>query len=227
MILRYLMSPMPFADKIMYIVFGAAAVLFVLSAHEWAHGMVAYWMGDRTAKNMGRLTLNPLKHLDPMGAVCMLLFGFGWAKPVPIRARNFKKVRLGIILTSAAGPLMNFIIGFIAIFFYYLIVLLWGSTMGNVGENLTLLLSIVASVSIGLGVFNLIPLPPLDGSKIVGELLPMKWRFKYYSIERYSTFIFIGLILALEYFNFISPIIMWLFSLFSGGALSIIFYLFM
>ena len=181
MILRYLISPMPFADKIMYIVFGAASVLFVLSAHEWAHGMVAYWMGDRTAKNMGRLTLNPIKHLDPIGAVCMLLFGFGWAKPVPINPANYKNQKLGVVVVSLAGPLSNLILAFIATF-------IW---IAFSAENyfLVFALQMIISLNLGLAVFNLIPVPPLDGSRIVSVFLKPGARYKYNSIEKYGVIV--------------------------------------
>ena len=95
-------------------------ILIALSAHEAAHGYIAYKLGDRTAFNLGRITLNPFKHLDPIGALCMLVCGYGWAKPVPINARNFKDPRKGMALTALAGPVTNLILGTIGVIFYYL-----------------------------------------------------------------------------------------------------------
>lgn len=204
----------------MLAVFCVVAVIIVITAHEMAHGYMAYFMGDDTAKKNGRLSLNPLNHLDPIGFLTLLVFGFGWAKPVPIRARQFKNVRLGIILTSFAGPLMNFIIAFLSFIGVWAVILFGNGSQPLI--NLSTFLYIMASMSVGLGVFNLIPIPPLDGSKILGELLPMKLRYKYYSIEQYSRYILIGLILLSRWIDFLSPIVAFVESLLNTLALGVL-----
>ncbi len=208
MILRYLFAEgMSWGDKILMMVFSLCAVLFTLTVHETAHGLMAYWMGDRTAKNAGRLSLNPLRHLDIIGTVALLLFGFGWAKPVPVDPRNFKRIRLGMVLVAVAGPLSNFIIAFLGIQIYVLATVFGGAygIWGYVG----LFFYALAIVSTGLGIFNLIPIPPLDGSKILGEALPLKWRFKYYSLQRYSRIIFLVFIILSDRLDFISRAVSW------------------
>ena len=108
-------------EKLVYYLLSAVAALIALTVHEYCHGYAAYKMGDETAKNFGRLTLNPLKHLDLYGTICMILFHFGWAKPVPINARNFKDPKKGFAITAAAGPIANLILGFVSAFLYVLI----------------------------------------------------------------------------------------------------------
>lgn len=224
MLLNYLFSGLPFSDIIKYLAFGLCSVVITLTLHELSHGLMAYALGDDTAKKAGRLTLNPVAHIHPIGFIMLLLFGFGWANPVPIRARNFKNVRLGIILTAIAGPLANFIIGFLAVF-GSVAVLYSMSVSGQDSvplQNLYTFLSFLASISIGLGVFNLIPFPPLDGSKIVGELLPSNARFKYYSLEKYSSYIFIAVIILLDRFDFIGIAVNWVGNLFYNGAYALL-----
>lgn len=204
MLIRSIFSGGSPVEIIQAIVFGVCAVLFSMTLHEFAHAFVAHLMGDDTAKNLGRMSLNPVRHLNPIGLILLLLFGFGWANPVIINPRNFKKPKAGIILTSVAGPLMNFLCGFVSVFFC---VLLREKYPGNlVLSNLADFLNYFLLYSINFGVFNLIPFPPLDGSRVVAELLPLKYRLKYYSLERYSMYFFIGLILVLNYFNFVSLI---------------------
>lgn len=223
MLFRYLFSGLSAADIIKYIVFGLCSVVITLTLHELSHGLAAYALGDDTAKKAGRLTLNPIAHIHPMGFLMLLLFGFGWAKPVPIRARNFKNERVSIILTALAGPLANFIIGFFSELIALVINIVFMDKQDtSVIQNLIIFFMFLARVSIGLGVFNLIPFPPLDGSKIIGELLPMKLRYKFYSLEKYSSYIFIALILILNRFDFISIAVNWVESLFYNGAFAIV-----
>ena len=170
------------------IIFSAMAALITLTLHEFAHGYVAYKLGDNTARSLGRLSLNPLKHLDPFGALCMIFFHFGWAKPVPINPRNFKNPRKGFAITALAGPLTNLVTGFFTIFIYLLCLKLLpqssNSLVNNIYSNVLLFLWCFFSINIGLGVFNLIPIPPFDGSRIVNVLLPEKWYFKIMKYER-------------------------------------------
>ena len=164
------------------------AALVALTIHEFAHGYVAYKLGDDTAKSLGRLSLNPIKHLDPIGAMCMVLFHFGWAKPVPINPRNFKSPRKGFALTALAGPTINIVLGFFTAFFYLLAFFNFKQTdsafLNNLQENTILFLGYFFTINIGLGVFNLIPVPPFDGSRILNVLLPDRLYFKVMKYEK-------------------------------------------
>ena len=166
----------------------AMAALVALTIHEFAHGYVAYKLGDDTAKSLGRLSLNPIKHLDPFGAICMILFHFGWAKPVPINPTNFKNPRKGFAITAIAGPATNLIVGFFTAFLYLFFFSIFRETgnafIDNFEINLLLFLLYFFSINIGLGVFNLIPIPPFDGSRILYVALPKKWYFKVMKYER-------------------------------------------
>lgn len=177
----------------------AFCVFFSLSIHEFAHGYVAYKMGDETAKYMGRLNINPMSHLDPIGALCLFLFGFGWAKPVPINPRNFRtgKFKSGMVWTSLAGPLSNLIVAFIAMLVLNIVskVTFGTNQIGNTVFNvIVILLYTLISMNIGLAVFNLIPIPPLDGSKILNAVLPARIYFKIMQYEQYGFIILIILI---------------------------------
>ena len=174
----------------------AIPLLYSIIFHELAHGWVAYRMGDPTAKLMGRLSLNPLKHLDPMGTIMLFVFGFGWAKPVPVNFNLLRDRRKGMIWVSAAGIITNMILAFIALFLNRLLSLPPSSMPAE-------LLYYVAQINIILAAFNLIPLPPLDGSKILmGFASPGVQNF-FFSIERYGLFI----IIALLYFGVLNPVI--------------------
>ena len=167
------------------------AIVLCLSVHEAAHGAAAYLLGDRTARNAGRVTLSPLAHIDPMGFACLLLFGFGWARPVPVNISNFKNRRWGMALTALAGPLSNFVTAFIA---YCLYLLVWMNSSSVFMQTLGMFLSIVGLMSVGLGVFNLIPIPPLDGSRIFYIFLPPKW---YFGVMKYEKYIQLALLVLL------------------------------
>lgn len=167
------------------------AIVLCLSIHESAHGGAAYLLGDRTARDSGRVTLSPLAHIDPMGFVCLLLFGFGWARPVPVNIANFKNRRWGMALTALAGPISNFITAFVAYCLYF-VVRMNGSSAFM--WSLAQFLAIVASMSVGLGVFNLIPVHPLDGSRVVDAFLPFSWSLK---LQKYQNIILLVFILAL------------------------------
>lgn len=167
------------------------AIVLCLSIHEAAHGAAAYLLGDRTARNAGRVTLSPGAHIDPMGFLCLLLFGFGWARPVPVNISNFKNRRRGMALTALAGPVSNFITAFIA---YCLYVLVWMNGSSAFMQTLGMFLSIVGSMSVGLGVFNLIPVHPLDGSRVLDAFLPFSWSLK---LQKYQNIILLVFILAL------------------------------
>ncbi len=161
-------------------------IFLILPIHEWAHGFVAYKLGDKTAKYSGRLTLNPLKHIDPLGAAAMILFRFGWAKPVPVDARNFKRPKLGMALTALAGPLSNLIVALLAaISFNALAYFNVSAIPRNILSYVLYFLASFMSINIGLAVFNLLPLPPLDGSKILAAFFSDKLLYSYYQHQRY------------------------------------------
>ncbi len=201
-------------------------VLFSLSIHEFAHGYAAYRMGDDTAKNMGRLNIRPLSHLDPIGAICLFLFGFGWAKPVPINPRNFKKGRFksGMVLTSLAGPVSNLIVCFGCCLAYSVIIKVFGHVqlgrLAYVSITVVLtMLQVLISLNISLAVFNLIPIPPLDGSKILNAVLPARIYFKIMQYEQYGFIILIILIntpLFSFLLNFLATKILWVFDMIIG-----------
>lgn len=159
------------------------AVILALSVHELCHGLVAYKLGDPTAKNAGRLTLNPLAHLDPLGLVCMVLFRFGWAKPVPIDMRYFRHPRRDMAIVAAAGPVSNLIFGTLCVFCYYLLVLY--APANTFLSAMATFFATLAVLNVGFAVFNLLPVPPLDGSRVVGLFLPQKWYWKIMQYERY------------------------------------------
>ena len=181
-----------------YYALSAVVVLITLTVHEYAHAFAAYKMGDPTARNLGRLTLNPLKHLDPLGALCMLFLHVGWAKPVPINARNFKKPRQGFAITALSGPLVNLIIAFFSAF-VYLALFAWFSQMTFASEfllaladNTLLFFYLFHVINLGISLFNLIPVPPLDGSRILGLILPPKLYFSIMRHERTIYFVLLG-----------------------------------
>jgi len=157
-----------------------------LPVHEFAHGYVAYRLGDDTAKQMGRLTLNPLRHFDPFGTTMMLLTGFGWAKPVPVNASRFKNPKNGMALTAVAGPLANLLLAFISMIGYK--VVYWSATLGGGASSVTSVLAnifmIMLSINVSLAAFNLLPIPPLDGSRVASVLLPQEAYFKLMKAER-------------------------------------------
>ena len=174
----------------------AIPLLYSVIFHELAHGWVAYRMGDPTAKLQGRLTINPLKHLDPMGTLMLFLFGFGWAKPVPVNFNLLRDRRKGMILVSAAGIITNMLLAFCALFLYRLLSL---PPSGIAAQ----LLYYFARINIILAAFNLIPLPPLDGSKILLGFAPSGVQKSLFRIERYGLLI----IIALLYLGVLEPII--------------------
>lgn len=167
--------------------------------HELAHGYTAYKLGDNTAKDAGRLTLNPLKHIDITGFIFMIIFKFGWAKPVPINPFKFKNRKRDMVLVSLAGPLVNFIIALISVFIFTLNI--------NMSATVYRILLLTIWYNIMLGVFNLLPFPPLDGSKILASLLPRKLEFYFYKYEKYLYIVLILLIATKTIDNIMGPMI--------------------
>lgn len=168
----------------------AVILLLCLPVHELAHGLVAHWCGDDTAKWYGRLTLNPFKHLDVWGTVMILVAGIGYAKPVPVNSRNFRNRKRGMILVAMAGPLSNFLMAVLAVGAFR-ISSLFVTEIETLFWLWYVLIGIIASINISLMVFNLLPIPPLDGSRIWSTLLPGRWA---YTLEQYSQYITIGVL---------------------------------
>ena len=160
-----------------------AGVFLCLTVHETCHGLAACALGDPTAKRMQRLSLNPLHHIDWLGLASMVICGFGWAKPVPVDMRYFKNPRLGMAFTALAGPVSNFLLALLLLFAASLLSAL--APVNAVAAGLFSFCASTAVLSIGLGLFNLVPIPPLDGSKVLFSILPEK---AYYTLMRYERY---------------------------------------
>ncbi len=187
-------------DRITDFVLTAAVAVFSIMIHECAHGYAALYMGDDTAKRRGRLTLNPIKHIDIFGLLCMIMFKFGWAKPVPVNTINFKDRKKGMRLVSIAGVTANMIL---AVIFSFCLKL---SLHTNI-YYLSLFFLYGIQLNIGYAVFNLMPFPPLDGSKLLGTFLPGKYEYYMYKYERYIYIILIALIYTGVLSDIMYPII--------------------
>ena len=234
MLLSAISSGMSIQQILYAIIVRIPAVLLALSVHEAAHGWMAYKLGDPTAKMMGRVTLNPVKHLDPIGTLSMLLLGFGWAKPVPFNPHNFKKFRSGSALVALAGPVSNFLMAIVGYIVYLSMMIILQQNPAIMQSNFSIayqalfnMAEMFFALNISLGVFNLIPIPPLDGSKVLFSFLPAKAYNFILNFERYGLFIlFIVLVtgvldVPIGYLmngaaKVITTPIIWLFGFFSG-----------
>ena len=172
-----------YISQLRSILYVAPVMLLAIIVHECAHGWVSDKLGDPTPRMSGRLTLNPLKHLDPMGTLCLLVFHMGWANPVPINPYYYKDRKKGLILVSLAGPIANMLLACISILLEGLLLLYAPNTVFF--QTLAVLFWYSAVLNVGLGVFNLIPIPPLDGSKILFALLPDRIYYQYLRYERF------------------------------------------
>lgn len=169
-------------DVLYYYVVRALAVLIIIPFHEAAHALVSWLLGDPTAKNAGRLSMNPLRHFDPLGTLCMLVGGVGWARPVGIDPRRFRDPKVGMAVSAAAGPAANFLLGFVCTILYKVV---WYASVGQAPQLVLDFLWYMITMNISLGVFNLIPVPPFDGSRIALLFLPRSLYFRVMRYERY------------------------------------------
>ena len=176
----------------MTIIAGLPGLIIAMVIHEYAHAQVAVWLGDFTPRLMGRLTLNPKAHIDPIGMLMLFLVHFGWAKPVMINTRNFKNPKRDDILVSLAGPMANFVTAFLAL----VALLVFDRMGGDMTTGVYMVFRLIIEYNIGFGIFNLIPLPPLDGSHVLMQLLPRDMAYKLAGLERYSFLILIVLLMT-------------------------------
>ena len=222
--LSYLLGDGSIQSYIIQLLLTLPIILIALSLHETAHGYAAYKLGDPTAHSLGRLTLNPAKHLDPIGFICMLLFGFGWAKPVPINTRYFKKPRRDMLITAVAGPISNVLLAFIFALLMKLLILSVGGIplptdpISNMKFFLYCFLFYGVRLNIVLAVFNLLPIPPLDGSRLITSFLPPKAAMWVIRNERIIYFV----LLAALFIGVLDPVISFL----SNGLTNLIFFIF-
>lgn len=192
-------------DRLKAMLYCVPAIMVALSFHEFAHAYAAYKKGDPTAYNLGRMTLNPLRHLDLFGVLMLLLVGFGWAKPVPINPRNFRNIRRDEIIVSLAGVVTNFLIAFVAMGVFMLVAYVF-----KVQNELVLnLLLPFVTINLGLCIFNLIPIPPLDGYHVLENLLIRRVNPNFFLyFERYGNFILIALLLTGALTGILSTVLM-------------------
>ena len=191
------------------------ALLWALSFHEFCHGFAAKMLGDPTAERSGRLTLNPLAHFDIVGTLMLLFVGFGWAKPVPINPRYFRHPRRDAIIVSLAGVAGNFLTALLAVLFLRFCGVWWSGLMGRPG--LTVVVQMI-TLNMGLAAFNLIPIPPLDGSRVLEAFLPFRYLRYYYWMEQYGAFILLFLLMTGIINIFFDPIMGFLWRLLPFGV---------
>ena len=221
---RYMLSGGSVTDYLISILLSLPIIFLSLSVHESAHGFVADKLGDPTARNLGRITLNPLKHLDPIGFLCMVLAGFGWARPVPVNSRNFAKPRRDVALVGLAGPLSNLLLAVVFLLLLRFVGFGWLARLEvstqlqyNAIYFILLFLYIGVYMNVTLAVFNLLPLPPLDGSRIFYVFLPPR---AYFKIMQYQHIISLVVLVLLV----LGPLA-WLISFLTGKILTGLFLL--
>ncbi|MBO5312754.1 MAG: site-2 protease family protein [Clostridia bacterium] len=215
-------------DFLIELLLVAPTVLIALTFHECAHGYIAYKLGDPTAKYLGRLSLNPIKHIDPLGAICMLIAHFGWAKPVPIDITNFKNPKRDVALSALAGPVANILLGFIGCLIYSVTINLlpafyektFGYYIAYVWVNF---IYYFGWLNISLAIFNLLPIPPLDGSKILYAFLPPKAYNGFKRHEREIALVFMLIIILDSRFlgGYVTGFLSYIVGLIHGGFVNL------
>lgn len=190
-------------QELYYYALRAVAMLIVIPFHESAHALISWKLGDSTAKDMGRLSMNPLRHFDPLGALCMLVGGVGWAKPVSINPYNYKNPKVGMALSAAVGPASNLLLAWVSMILYKLC---WYSRLGDAVPVLTMFLYYMVAMNLSLAVFNLLPVPPFDGSRIALLFLPQRLYFRAMKYERYIMLA----VLALVFLGLLDAPLSWL-----------------
>ncbi|MBI4692357.1 MAG: site-2 protease family protein [Candidatus Terrybacteria bacterium] len=200
-------------------IFSIAVLIISVVIHEFSHGYTAYLLGDQTAKNEGRLTLNPLKHLDIFGSFLVPFFTylvggfiFGWAKPVPYNPYNLKNQKWGPGMVAVAGPLSNFLVAIV-----FGLIIRYGSSLVFLPVSFFQIATLIVFINLILGIFNLVPIPPLDGSKVLFTFLPLRWRNIEIFLERYGFFILIFFIFF--FFQYLLPVVAFLFKLITGAGI--------
>ena len=200
---------------LMQMLLSLPGIILAITFHEMAHGYAAESMGDDTAKLAGRLSPNPLKHLDPIGFLSMLIFHFGWAKPVPVNPSRFRNRRKGMIVVALSGCVTNLLLGFISMAAMY-------ATQGLGNIYLQIILMYMTMYNIMFGVFNLIPIPPLDGADVLAEFLPYKARVSDMKFSRYGMIVLLAMMVFGPFGYIITPIVNWIYQ-FYGWILGMIF----
>lgn len=212
MLISGLFSYLTDTNKLLSLLLSVPGILVAITFHEYAHAYAADKLGDDTPRNQGRLTLNPLGHLDPIGSIMLLFAGFGWGKPVQVNPRNYDRrfsMDKADAIVSIAGPLMNFFLAIVLTIIYCLIYKFSSVSFisSQLGTIIVLMINIAISINIGLGVFNLIPLPPLDGSKVIKAFLPYNSRQWFENNEKIFEMIFVALWIVGILSTIISPLI--------------------